>query len=157
MKKELLLCVRCSMTVSYTHLDVYKRQHLGHANWSVGSIRGTSSHHHNPFVILCDRNTEETYGNCYGYAPVSYTHLFKYGNVDDPQYQKQIIDTFINSIYVFDDKLAFTYNFKDGTETITLAEIQAAFGSDLTQVAPPNRYWTNTYFFSGGFAVKCSL
>ena len=68
---------------------------------------------------------------------VSWISRFKYGNVDDPQYQKQIIDTFINSIYVFDDKLAFTYNFKDGTETITLAEIQAAFGSDLTQVAPP--------------------
>ena len=45
-----------------------ERTHLGHGNWSVGSIRGTSSHHHNPFVILCDRNTEETYGNCYGYA-----------------------------------------------------------------------------------------
>ena len=69
---------------------------------------------------------------------VSWISRFKYGNVDDPQYQKQIIDTFINSIYVFDDKLVFTYNFKDGTETITLAEIQAAFGSDLTQVAPPN-------------------
>ena len=68
---------------------------------------------------------------------VSWISRFKYGNVDDPQYQKQIIDTFINSIYVFDDKLAFTYNFKDGTETITLTEIQAAFGSDLTQVAPP--------------------
>ena len=69
---------------------------------------------------------------------VSWISRFKYGNVDDPQYQKQIIDTFINSIYVFDDKLVFTYNFKDGTETITLAEIQAAFGSDLTQVAPPD-------------------
>ena len=69
---------------------------------------------------------------------VSWISRFKYGNVDDPQYQKQIIDTFINSIYVFDDKLVFTYNFKDGTETITLAEIQAAFGSDLTQVAPPS-------------------
>lgn len=68
---------------------------------------------------------------------VSWISRFKYGNVDDPQYQKQIIDTFINSIYVFDDKLVFTYNFKDGTETITLAEIQAAFGSDLTQVSPP--------------------
>ena len=45
-----------------------ERTRLGHGNWSVGSIRGTSSHHHNPFVILCDRNTEETYGNCYGYA-----------------------------------------------------------------------------------------
>ena len=68
---------------------------------------------------------------------VSWISRFKYGNIDDPQYQKQIIDTLINSIYVFDDKLVFTYNFKDGTETITLAEIQAAFGSDLTQVAPP--------------------
>ena len=74
---------------------------------------------------------------------VSWISRFKYGNVDDPQYQKQIIDTFINSIYVFDDKLVFTYNFKDGTETITLAEIQAAFGSDLTQVAPPQTLRTN--------------
>ena len=68
---------------------------------------------------------------------VSWINRFKYGSADDPQYQKQIIDTFINSIYVFDDKIVFTYNFQDGTETITLAEIQAAFGSDLTQVAPP--------------------
>lgn len=74
---------------------------------------------------------------------VSWINRFKYGNVDDPQYQKQIIDTFINSIYVFDDKLVFTYNFKDGTETITLAEIQAAFGLDLTQVAPPQALRTD--------------
>ena len=74
---------------------------------------------------------------------VSWISRFKYGNVDDPQYQKQIIDTFINSIYVFDDKLVFTYNFKDGTETITLAEIQAAFGSDLAKVAPPQTLRTD--------------
>ena len=58
-------------------------------------------------------------------------------NKSDTNYQRQIIDTFINAIYVFDDKLAFTYNFHDGTETITLKEIEAAFGSDLSQVAPP--------------------
>ena len=68
---------------------------------------------------------------------VSWINRFKYGSVDDPQYQKQIIDTFINSIYVFDDKIVFTYNFQDGTEPITLAEIEAAFGSDLAKVAPP--------------------
>lgn len=78
---------------------------------------------------------------------VSWISRFKYGNVDDPQYQKQIIDTFINSIYVFDDKLVFTYNFKDGTETITLAEIQAAFGSDLTQVAPPKPHFFGSEVF----------
>ncbi len=27
----------------------------------------------------------------------------------------------------------------------------------LYWVRVANRYWTNTYFFSGGFAVKCSL
>ena len=82
---------------------------------------------------------------------VSWISRFKYGNVDDPQYQKQIIDTFINSIYVFDDKLVFTYNFKDGTETITLAEIQAAFGSDLKAMSPPNKkaqsFWAFCLFW----------
>ena len=29
--------------------------------------------------------------------------------------------------------------------------------SSLETPAPSNRDWTNTYFFSGGFAVKCSL
>jgi alpha-galactosidase len=33
---------------------------------SVGSVRGTSSHQHNPFVILCDRDANEDYGLCYG-------------------------------------------------------------------------------------------
>lgn len=74
---------------------------------------------------------------------VSWINRFKYGSADDPQYQKQIIDTFINSIYVFDDKIVFTYNFQDRTEPITLAEIEAAFGSDLAKVAPPQTLRTD--------------
>ena len=68
---------------------------------------------------------------------VTWINRFKYGDVDDIEYQKQIIDTFINAIYVYDDKLVFTYNFKDGTETVPLKAVEDAFGSDLTQVAPP--------------------
>ena len=34
----------------------------------VGSVRGTSSHQHNPFVVLCDRDANEDYGTCYGAA-----------------------------------------------------------------------------------------
>ncbi|KIR02221.1 Alpha-galactosidase [Lachnospiraceae bacterium TWA4] len=33
---------------------------------SIESKRGASSHHHNPFVILCEPNTNEEYGDCYG-------------------------------------------------------------------------------------------
>ena len=33
---------------------------------SVDSVRGASSHQHNPFVVLCDRDAGEDYGLCYG-------------------------------------------------------------------------------------------
>ncbi len=33
---------------------------------SVGSVRGASSHQHNPFVVLCDRGADEDHGWCYG-------------------------------------------------------------------------------------------
>ena len=33
---------------------------------SVNSLRGTSSHQHNPFVILCGHEANEDYGLCYG-------------------------------------------------------------------------------------------
>lgn len=32
----------------------------------VGSVRGISSHQHNPFVILCDHDADEDTGMCYG-------------------------------------------------------------------------------------------
>ena len=46
---------------------------------------------------------------------VSWISHFEYGNANGPEYQKQIIDIFVNSVYVFGDKLLFIYNFKDGT------------------------------------------
>lgn len=33
---------------------------------TVASRRGMSSHHHNPFVILCNREATEDHGDCYG-------------------------------------------------------------------------------------------
>lgn len=64
---------------------------------------------------------------------------YKHGDPNDFNYQRQIIDTFINRIYVFDDKLVLTYNYRDGTESITLEDVQKAFGSDLSSVAPQIR------------------
>ena len=69
---------------------------------------------------------------------VDWISQFKYGDVNNRNYQMQIIDTFINSIYLFDDKIVFTYNFDGGTETISLTEIETALGSDLVGDAPPD-------------------
>ena len=79
---------------------------------------------------------------------VAWISQFKGGNVEDTEYQKQIIDTFLNSIYVYDDKLVFTYNFKGGTQTISLAEVEAALCSDLTCKAPPKKtppFWVVSF------------
>ena len=49
--------------------------------------------------------------------------------------RQALVDTFINSIYLYDDKVLITFNYKEGTQTITFEEAaQAASkgnGSDL--------------------------
>lgn len=44
----------------------FERRNLPHGITEISSSRGTSSHHHNPFVILCDKDTTEDSGNAYG-------------------------------------------------------------------------------------------
>ena len=47
-----------------------------------------------------------------------------------------LIDTFVNAIYLYDDKVVITFNYKDGTKTVSFSELNAALteqrsGSDL--------------------------
>ena len=44
-----------------------EREKLTHDIRVLGSKRGMSSHHQNPFTILCDRGATEDYGDCYGF------------------------------------------------------------------------------------------
>ena len=65
--------------------------------------------------------------------------LHKFRGIDaSKQDQRQLlIDTFINSIYLYDDKLVITFNSKEDAKTLTLAEIEETFRSDLTARASP--------------------
>ena len=78
---------------------------------------------------------------------VQWISQYKYGSIDDKEYQKEIIDIFLNSIYVYDDRIVFTYNYRDGTETLTLKEIEVAFGSDLKMMSPPKERVTERWLF----------
>ncbi|MFZ5974253.1 MAG: hypothetical protein ACOYU3_02440 [Bacillota bacterium] len=62
---------------------------------------------------------------------------FKDGDIDDVRYQRSIIDIFVNSVYVYDDKMILMYNYKDGAKTITFDDIER---SDLVSCTPPRRY-----------------
>ena len=90
---------------------------------------------------------------------VQWISRFKYGNINDKAYQREIIDVFVNSVYVYDDKLVLTYNFKDGTQTITLKEIENALSSDMTCVAPPKplkaKCFQGFFLFYSIFLYSC--
>lgn len=45
---------------------MFEREEITHGVKKIGSIRGTSSHQHSPFVMLADRAANEDYGDCYG-------------------------------------------------------------------------------------------
>jgi len=82
---------------------------------------------------------------------VRWISQFKYGDVDSVDYQRQIIDIFVNSIRLYDDKIIFTYNYKDGTETISLADIEVALGSDFGDECPPKTVEAKGF---GGFLFE---
>ncbi|MDD7521044.1 MAG: hypothetical protein PUK26_03055, partial [Lachnoclostridium sp.] len=41
----------------------------------------------------------------------------------------RLIDSFVNAVYLYEDKIILTFNYKDGSKTITLADVE---GSDLS-------------------------
>ena len=48
-------------------------------------------------------------------------------NVSDPDFMRDVIETFINKIYVYDDKIRLLFNFSDDKEAeITLTDIEKA-------------------------------
>ncbi len=62
-----------------------------------------------------------------------------------PSHRKTLIDNFLNVAILFDDKIVLGINFREGTETISLADLKAAEnsfltkGSDLENSASPKR------------------
>ena len=77
-----------------------------------------------------------------------FLHQFRELDVNDRECQKRLISTFVNSIFVYDDKIVLTFNYSGDSRTVTLAEVDAATSSDVfgrcafcsTTKAPP-KWW----------------
>ena len=65
-------------------------------------------------------------------------------DVRQKSHRKMLIDTFINVIFLYDDKMVLTFNYKEGTTTITFDDLKTALanqktGSDLDCSTAPTR------------------
>ncbi len=62
---------------------------------------------------------------------------FRKGDMRNMEHQRQIIDTFVNSVYVFDDRVVLNFNFTDDAKTVTREEV---LGSSAVDNAPPKKH-----------------
>ena len=73
---------------------------------------------------------------------------FRKGDMRDMEHQRQIIDTFVNSVYVFDDRVVLNFNFTDDSKTISREEV---LGSSAVDNAPPYSSYPNPILYEKGF------
>ena len=59
---------------------------------------------------------------------------FRDTNTADEEERQRLIDCFVNAVFVFEDKIVLTFNYKDGTKTISLDDVES---SDLEGFGPP--------------------
>lgn len=69
---------------------------------------------------------------------VFWLHRFRKLDTKKREHRRRLIDSFVNAVYLYDDRMIITFNYKDGSKTITLAELEkSALGSDINAPAPP--------------------
>ena len=67
---------------------------------------------------------------------------FRKLNPEIKSHRETLVNTFVNAIYLYDDKVLLTFNYKEGTKTISLDDVAALAasgesGSDLGCLPPP--------------------
>ncbi len=71
---------------------------------------------------------------------------FRKLDMTQPEQRQALVDTFINAIYLYDDKVLITFNYKEGTETITFGEaVKAEKSSDMSARGAPNNENPNLF------------
>ena len=64
---------------------------------------------------------------------------FRKLNMNQKDQRQALVDTFINAIYLYDDKVLITFNYKEGTETVAFGEaVKAEKSSDMSARGAPD-------------------
>lgn len=58
-------------------------------------------------------------------------------DITDIKHRKRLVDSFVNSIILHDDRIEFYFNYKKGANTLSISELEKS--SDLLNSPPPNK------------------
>lgn len=62
-------------------------------------------------------------------------HRFRKVDASKPENRRRLVDSFVNSIILYDDRIKFYFNFKKGAKTLSLTDLEK--GSDMLDSLPP--------------------
>ncbi|MBR6903011.1 MAG: recombinase family protein, partial [Clostridia bacterium] len=73
-------------------------------------------------------------------------------NTNKLEHRRKLIDSFINAIFLYDDRMVITFNYKDSTREITFKDLESlGLGSDFTDFGAPktarNSNWVMRCFY----------
>lgn len=54
-----------------------------------------------------------------------FLHKMRDKDLNDREVQKQLIETFVNSIFLYDDKIIITFNYSGDNRTLTLSDLDS--------------------------------
>ena len=144
-------------TANSLETDIRSSQKISD-DWNVdGSISDTMA----AFISYPQDKTDHTFSVYVNRPGLSFGYFFRGGGdivqVDDYiaefvvegynerafiSMNTQNVDTFVNAIFLYDDKLLLTFNFKDLSRTITFSDVEALTnenGSDLECLGAPKK------------------
>ena len=62
-----------------------------------------------------------------------FINQYRKTDIHDEAQRQRLIDCFVNAVFVYDDKIVLTFNYKDGAKTIVLDDVN---GSDMVDNGP---------------------
>ena len=90
-----------------------------------------------------------------------FIYRFRKFDVTKREQRQRLIDSFVNAVYLYEDKIILTFNYKDGSKTITLAEVEGSDLSVLGAYCRNNRLKGSSYHvqatYPGGKHRVCTL
>lgn len=95
------------------------------------------------YLICADFNDEDLISVCsvlhadfiFVSAYTNDTKLIQSMSLETKEHKQRLIDIFVNAVYLYDDKLVITFNYKEASKTVTLKEVN---GSIIECSGAPN-------------------
>ena len=79
---------------------------------------------------------------------------FRHGDPADIAFQEKVIDCFVNSIYLFDDRIVVNFNYQEGGRPVSLEEVLSSF---LDGNGAPRKAATNVAAFLSHHSLRDGL